>query len=102
MESLIKAVALAVVIAAPVASFAQSNQPVTRAQVRADLVQLELTGWRPGVGDDPHYPADIQTAEAKVAASNGATGIGGAANGSSDMGQPVVSKAAWNGMYSQP
>jgi uncharacterized protein YfaP (DUF2135 family) len=94
MESLIKAVALAVVIAAPVASFAQSNQPVT--------VQLELTGWRPGVGDDPHYPADIQTAEAKVAASNGATGIGGAANGSSDMGQPVVSKAAWNGMYSQP
>ena len=35
MKSLIQAVVIAAVLAAPVASFAQSNQPVTRAEVRA-------------------------------------------------------------------
>ncbi|MFP3607088.1 DUF4148 domain-containing protein, partial [Paraburkholderia sp. SIMBA_053] len=35
MKSLIKAVAIAAVLAIPAVSFAQSNQPVTRAQVRA-------------------------------------------------------------------
>jgi hypothetical protein len=80
MNSLIKAVALAVAIAAPVASFAQSNQPVTRAQVRAELVQLEKAGYQPIRGADPYYPDDIQAAEARVAAQNGnaaATGVGG-------------------------
>ncbi|HKT67295.1 MAG TPA: DUF4148 domain-containing protein, partial [Burkholderia sp.] len=45
MKSLIKAVALAALVAAPIVSFAQSNQqPLTRAQVRAELVQLEKAG----------------------------------------------------------
>ena len=37
MNSLIKAVAIAVALSAPVVSFAQSNQPLTRAEVRAQL-----------------------------------------------------------------
>ena len=102
MKSLIQAVVVAAALAAPVAVFAQSNQPVTRAQVRAQLVQLEQTGWRPAAGADPQYPGDIQAAEAKVAAQNGATGVGGVASGSSDMGRPAVSKADWNAMYSHP
>ena len=102
MKSLIQAVVVAAALAAPVAVFAQSNQPVTRAQVRAELVQLEQTGWRPAAGADPHYPDDIQAAEAKVAAQNGATGVGGVVNGSSDAGRPAVSKADWNAMYSHP
>ena len=48
MKSLIQAVVIAAVLAAPVASFAQSNQPVTRAQVRAELIQLEKAGYQPG------------------------------------------------------
>ena len=71
MKSLIQAVVIAAVLAAPVASFAQSNQPVTRAQVRAELVQLEKAGYQPGHAD-PHYPADIQAAQARVDAQNGA------------------------------
>jgi hypothetical protein len=88
MKSLIQAVVVAALFAAPVASFAQrSNTPVTRAEVRAELVQLEQTGWRPGVGADPHYPEDIQAAEAKVAAQHDATiGFGGVVSGSSQTG----------------
>jgi hypothetical protein len=99
MKSLIQAVVVAAALAAPVAVFAQDNAPVTRAQVRAELVQLEQTGWRPG-GADPQYPADIQAAEAKVAAQNGATGVGGVADSSSsDAGRPAVSKADWSATY---
>jgi cytochrome c556 len=103
MKSLIQAVVVAAALAAPVAVFAQSNQPVTRAQVRAELVQLEKAGYNPAHGEDPYYPADIQAAEAKVAAQNGATsGYGGVVSGSSEAGRPAVSKADWNAMYNHP
>ena len=103
MKSLIQAVAVAVALVVPVASFAQSNAPVTRAQVRAELVQLEKAGYRPGDGDNAHYPDAIQAAEAKVAATNGATsGYGGVTSGSSDAGHPAVSKADWDSMYNRP
>jgi hypothetical protein len=42
--------------------------PLTRAQVYAELVRLEQAGYSPASGDDSTYPADIQAAEAKVAA----------------------------------
>ena len=92
MKSLIQAVAIAAVLAAPVASFAQSSQPVTRAQVRAELVQLEKAGYSPAQGRDPYYPADVQAAEARVAEQNGsaqasATSYGSSTNGSSQSGQ---------------
>jgi hypothetical protein len=102
MKSLIQAVVVAAALAAPVAVFAQSNAPLTRAQVRAELVQLEKAGYHPDGGDDSTYPAQIQAAEAKVAAQNDATGVGGVANGSQDTGRPAVSKADRNAMYSQP
>ena len=87
MKSLINAVALAALIAVPVASFAQSNQPVTRAQVRAELVQLEKAGYNPSVSDDATYPANIQAAEARVAAQN--SGYGPSTSGSSQAGAPA-------------
>ena len=103
MKSLIQAVAVAVALAAPVMSFAQSNAPVTRAQVRAELVQLEKAGYHVGDGDQTTYPAQIQAAEAKVAAQNGAaSGYGGVVGGSSEAGRPAVSKADWNAMYNHP
>jgi hypothetical protein len=58
-----------VVVAAPALSFAQgSSEPLTRAQVKAELVQIEQAGYSVGSGDSTNYPADIQAAEAKVAA----------------------------------
>jgi len=100
MKSLVQAVVIAAALAAPVAAFAQSNQPVTRAQVRAELVQIEKAGYRPGDGDNTTYPAPIQAAEAKIAAQD-ATGVGGVASGSSDTGSRGVSPADWNAMYNR-
>jgi hypothetical protein len=75
MKTLISAVVVAAALAAPVASFAQSNQPVTRAQVRAELVQLEKAGYNP-VGDHVDYPANLQAAQARVDAQNGSPSSG--------------------------
>ncbi|MGS1000902.1 DUF4148 domain-containing protein [Burkholderia glumae] len=66
MKSLITAVAAATALTASFAASAQTNGPVTRAQVRAELVQLERAGYRPGVAS-PYYPDDIQAAQARVA-----------------------------------
>ncbi len=94
MKSLIKAVAVAVVLTAPLASFAQSNQqPLTRAQVRAELVQLEKAGYNPN--DWVNYPENIQAAQAKIAAQNtGAqsdtAGYGADSAAASQSGQRVV------------
>jgi hypothetical protein len=58
---------VASLLACSASSFAQSAcGPVTRADVRTDLIRLEQAGYRPA-GDDPYYPEDIQAAEAKVA-----------------------------------
>lgn len=84
--------AIAAAIAFPVAGYAQeSSSSVTRAQVRAELVQLEGVGYRPGHANDPYYPADIQAAEAAVAAQKNAganvdSGVGGTRIGSSAAG----------------
>ena len=96
MKALIQAVVVAAALAAPVAVFAQSNQPVTRAQVRAELVQLEKVGYHVGDGDNAHYPDAIQAAEAKVAAQNNA--VGGVAVGSSASGAPAAVRPAYDGM----
>ncbi|WP_442953454.1 DUF4148 domain-containing protein [Paraburkholderia sp. SOS3] len=76
----------------PVLCFAQTAAPLTRAEVRADLIRLEQAGYNPASADDVYYPANIQAAEAKVAAeqarqtSNDAVG-GTAGNGTSDAGK---------------
>ena len=82
-------------LAFPIASHAQeAASTVSRAQVRAELVQLEKTGYLPGK-NDPHYPDDIRAAEAKVAAINGSpvntdSGVGGGTSGTSASGARSV------------
>lgn len=83
----------AAILAAPIASFAQSNQqPLTRAEVRADLVKLEQAGYVPS-RNDRSYPDGIQAAEARVAAQNGTvaaaadtSGYGREVNGATQSG----------------
>jgi hypothetical protein len=60
------------VLAMPALSFAQSAAGLTRAQVVAELVRLEQAGYNPSAGEDNNYPADIQAAEARVAAEDAA------------------------------
>ncbi|RDJ97511.1 DUF4148 domain-containing protein [Paraburkholderia lacunae] len=93
---------LALTLSAVVSStvtFAQSaSAPLTRAQVRADLIRLEQAGYNPSIVNDVTYPADIQAAEAKVAAQDaeqqaampqqqkGDSGMGAEIKGTSDAG----------------
>ena len=83
MKSLVQAVVIAATLAAPVAVFAQSNQPLTRAQVREQLVQIEKAGYNPSRSNPNEYPSNIQAAEARVAAQNAA--VGGVTSGSSEQ-----------------
>jgi hypothetical protein len=66
-------VASAILMATSVSVYAQTfsepaAHPVTRAEVLHELEELEAVGYNPAEGDDVDYPADIQAAEAKVAA----------------------------------
>jgi hypothetical protein len=100
MKSLIQAVVVAAALVAPVASFAQqSNAPVTRAQVRAELVQLEKAGYHPGVSD-PYYPANIQTAEARVAEQDDVNNAVGGVSNATAVGVRATAPAASTGVKS--
>ena len=70
-KSLIPAVVIVSALAAPTFAFAQStdNGPLTRAEVKAQLVQLEKAGYNPA-GDQVNYPPNIQAAQARVDAQN--------------------------------
>ncbi|WP_277185338.1 DUF4148 domain-containing protein [Caballeronia sp. BR00000012568055] len=85
LATLIVAAALAV---PAVSSFAQS-QPLTRSEVKAQLVQVERAGYNPGM-DHTTYPAEIQAADAKIAAQNGQNSYGGVADTSSAAGSRGV------------
>jgi hypothetical protein len=107
MNALIKAAAVAVVLAAPAVSFAQANnQPLTRAQVRADLERVEKAGYNPM--DWMHYPENIQAAQARIAAEDAArqgataqadtSGVGGVDN-AAESGRPAEGSVS---SYSPP
>lgn len=72
---------------APAVSSAQSNHPLTRAEVYAQLVQIEKAGYNPARGTDTDYPSDVQAAEARINAQQADTsGFGPAKQGSSEAG----------------
>ncbi|SAK97824.1 purine nucleoside phosphorylase [Caballeronia catudaia] len=96
MKTLACLVLASCALAGPGVSFAQSDAPVFRAQMRAEPIRLEQGEYR--VGDVSHedYPEQIHAAEAKIAAQDsqqaGNSDFGaGASNGTSAYGsvQPV-------------
>ena len=73
--------------AGPIAGFAQTaSTPLTRAQVRAELLRLEAAGYNPSAGDEGDYPADILAAEAKVAAEDAQRLAAGSVGGTGQTG----------------
>ncbi len=85
MKSLLKAAVLALAVTTPLVSFAQTAQPLTRAEVRADLVRAEQAGYNPN--DWLHFPENLQAAQARIDAHNDNTAYGTGTNGSSQTGQ---------------
>lgn len=90
---LIQSLIVAAVVAAPVVSYAQSSQSLTRAQVRAELLQVEKAGYS-AASVSPNYPQDILDAEARVSAQDHETSsaYGPSASGSSQAGSSSASK----------
>ncbi|MGF6267128.1 hypothetical protein OKW49_008122 [Paraburkholderia youngii] len=104
MQSLPQIVLIACLLGTPIVASAQtasnneSTTPLSRAQVQDDLIRLEQAGYRPS---KLRYPADIQEAEAKLAASGDVrTEVGGAPSGASASGNPAVSQAVAQAIYS--
>ncbi|MBB3257117.1 hypothetical protein F4827_001919 [Paraburkholderia bannensis] len=85
MKSLLGAALLAAVVVVPTVSYAQSQQPLTRAEVRADLAQLRAAGYDPS--DWMHYPQNVQAAEQKIAAEKANTAYGSSTGTTSQSGQ---------------
>ena len=67
MKRILIASLLTATMALPVAAFAQSD--VTRAQVRAELRELQQAGYR-GTTSDATYPSELLAAQQRVAARN--------------------------------
>jgi hypothetical protein len=110
-RTLIQAAVVAAMLAAPALAFAQAdtsgNGPVTRAEVKSQLIQLEQAGYNPATSDDASYPHDIQAAEARVSQQQGVaqtpaadtTGYGPAMNGSMQSGQPATRMRPADSIY---
>ena len=89
MKSQITGVALALILAAPIASFAQSNAPVTRQQVQDEIVQLEKAGFNPANANTVDFPTNVATGQAAVDGHD--SGYGPAVGGSSQAGHASTS-----------
>ncbi|VVE53820.1 hypothetical protein PCA20602_04896 [Pandoraea capi] len=76
MKAIVSALLVSCAIAAPFSAFAQSNNnaPLTRAQVRADLIRYENAGYRP-LGSELNYPANIERASAIIAQQDAQAGV---------------------------
>ncbi|WP_322060860.1 DUF4148 domain-containing protein [Paraburkholderia sp. J63] len=90
MKSLIQAVVIATACAAPLAAFAQSDQGLTRDQVRAQLVEFQQAQRNQNAG--------VTAVNAPVA--QGDSSYGGVSNSSSMAGAHYVSEAARTGPQS--
>ena len=67
MKQIFVTAALVLLASAPITSFAQTDAPLTRAQVRAELANLEQAGYNP-LSVDVDYPVRLQKAEARLQA----------------------------------
>jgi ABC-type sulfate transport system substrate-binding protein len=97
MKTAMRAALVSLLVAVPAISFAQSanNAPLTRAEVKQQLVDLESVGYNPARVRDANYPEEVQAAmqrlsekqanEARVAQSSygGSPAQGGESGGPS-------------------
>jgi hypothetical protein len=67
MKLSIKAAIATAAVLIPALAFAESNGPLTRAQVRAQLIELEQAGYNPGADCPGDCPEGLARAEAVIA-----------------------------------
>ncbi|MEI5998985.1 DUF4148 domain-containing protein [Paraburkholderia bengalensis] len=86
MKTLVQAVCAVAVIAVPIASLAQSDMSPTRAQVEAEIAQLQQAGYNPANANTVDFPGSMQ---ANAGAAGQSSGYGPSTSGSSQMGRPA-------------
>ncbi|CAG9258707.1 DUF4148 domain-containing protein [Paraburkholderia unamae] len=87
MKTLVHTVCAVAVIAVPIASLAQSEGALTRAQVQAEIAQLQQAGFNPANANTVDFPSNMQAADPRAA--DQGSGYGPATSGSSQMGRPA-------------
>jgi hypothetical protein len=101
-KSMVPAIVLVSALGAPAFAYAQDADTVSRAAVKADLVQMEQSGYNVE-GDHTTYPAQTQAAEQRVEAARGvtATSYGSPTNGSyaSGMRAPMAQPDETHSIY---
>lgn len=99
---LVQSFVVAALVAVPALSFAQPVQPLTRAEVKAELVQLQKAGYNPAA-DNTQYPANLQAALARIGADNthSADNTANAANTASANGAADAAQASGYGGMAQ-
>ncbi len=100
MKLAIRTVMLALAV---VPALAFAGQGLTRAEVRAQLVQIEHAGYNPA-RKDIHYPQSIQQAEARLHSSESTdqadtTGYGSARSAGSNSGHALTTHAPSRSIY---
>ena len=86
-KTLVHTVCAVAVLAVPIASLAQSEGTLTRAQVQAEIAQLQQAGYNPANANTVDFPTNMQAPGASAAGQS--SGYGPAINGSSQMGHPA-------------
>ena len=94
MKSSVLSIAAASMLATAATAYSQTDSTLTRAQVRAELQQLEQAGYAPARGEDATYPADIQAAETQLSNEKETTAYGGATSESSGTGSTAIAQPA--------
>ncbi|HKR47245.1 MAG TPA: DUF4148 domain-containing protein [Paraburkholderia sp.] len=87
MKTLVHTVCAVAVMAVPIASLAQSDAGLTRAQVQGEIAQLQQAGFNPANANTVDFPSNMSAADASAAGQG--SGYGPAMNGSSQMGHPA-------------
>ncbi|CAD6532592.1 DUF4148 domain-containing protein [Paraburkholderia sabiae] len=101
----LQSLVIAALLTLPAVSFAQSSQPLTRAEVRAQLVELQQAGYNAAV-DAAQYPKNLLEAEARISAQQYAanSAYGEAAGGQSASGAPAKAREVigLDSVYARP
>ncbi|HDR8932249.1 TPA: DUF4148 domain-containing protein [Burkholderia vietnamiensis] len=96
MNVKLKLLAVSLAALPPMMSFAQSgNVPLTRAQVRAQLIQIEKAGYFPS-RKDPSYPDLLQAYERRISPEQTGSGVG-----SEPANQAASGRHVWKNDQSQ-
>jgi hypothetical protein len=103
MKLVIRIIIFAVAAVPALALAGQPSTGMTRAQVRAQLVQMEQAGYNPARRDN-YYPRSIQQAEARIKSSESPTradtsGYGATRQTGSASGSPIQGRAVALGLY---